>query len=1179
MKTARLPFVIAFLAFVISGSARAQELLTTLGTTVMVNGQPHAYLLWQPQATEDTLFRRFAVYSKPGGPDGSAVFVRESIQSLQASPRTLRALLELGSQLDRDALGAARRIDAMFRDLTLRAAQAPAATNLDAAEKLAFIFQSSATDPKLLGRLFFLGRAHAGVMLALGHAFTKPMPAGVRTYEVREINDSDAAVSVLGRVTLDPATPLVLAAPGAPVAVPHKLEAGSAFTVSPKDHLNARLRWGVDDPLRASLAHTFGFDLFRVRKNVAEGLGWHLTPPAAADVLTLLAAVNPASPEPDVSSANELPILVQRPLTGEEAANGDKNTLYFADDGIRHEGQGGARIFRPFTDGESYYYFAAARDIAGRPGQLSRGTLVSFCDRLPPNAPVIRSVTGTFVPPANPQFLLQQRGEQFLKVTFSALPDSQNEGAQKYFIYRWQTPDQYLQHLGDNPEDAPNLHVIGSVPHQAGRSVLTFDDKGTDEAPTLTDKSVWYTIRAMGRTACGDAHTFSGHSSPVPGVLRDFVAPAAPEGTLLLTQNIPQADFVRSVRTGQEVGVDPIITQTRPTADFQGVSVSLSRLNPEIIAAIVSVGREVETTVGNTAVKTFIPLTTQQVLFQISNLAEIHVPLLMPSASDKKNELKVVVKAVSSIGLMSEPAVALLPGDGAFAEYAVTLFELSVQRDTAVEADAGQPIHEVANSDGSINVIRGVLVYDQPDIREWRVYRRIQPDGELSLIAKGEGDPKESPTASIPEAAWEDAAPPGVPGTVVCYYGQILDQNANPSPMFLLGCVTIASPVLPVPMLSPAVAAAGGNGRPEVNLEWFCDPVGVDRFEVLIAREGGGVPAISGLTPVPVERAGGLQETFSTHERHPGLAFYVFQTSRVGETVPGTGPRFTARLSLDADEQVQHFFAVRAVGPGPSPRSTGALSNVVTSNFVPPAVDTGVIPWPARPLPPVDANDLPEAAFGVGQGRFLAFTKLSELPFAIYGRLKPEDDENLPAPTFVLVGALQIPLAGNLKGSETSVGQQSYDKARLFFDIRLNQSDPSSSASLGKFLLYRYQLPSTAFPDARPNLVQCTPLINTVSSVLDPNNPGAVKVSDPFVSIFPIPNQPGSSVVEPVDFLATTFNNQPVVTPEHLAGATGLVCVKDPLPVIQGAKYQHLIVSLGAEDEIRRVIKINPVQH
>lgn len=1179
MKTVFASLLPVLLALGGSLSVQAQELLTTLGTTVTVNGQAHAYLLWQPQATEDSLFRRFAVYSKAGTPDSSAVFVRDGIQSLQSSPRTLRALLELGSQIDRDALGAARRIDALFRDLTLRSSQAPVAANLDAADKLAFIIQSSATDPKLLGRLFFLGRAHAGVMLALGHAFTKPMPAGVRTYEVREINDSDTDLRVLGRVTLDPALPLVLPAPGAPVVVPHALEAGSAFTVSPKDHLNARLRWGVDDPLRARLAHTFGFDLFRVRKSTAEGLGWHLTPPVVADLLTLLAAVNSAAPNPDISSANELPVLVPRPLTIAQAANvtEDKDTLYFADDSIRHDGPGGARIQRPFTDGEAYYYFAAARDIAGRPGQLSRGTLVTYCDRLPPAAPVIDSVTNVFVPPADAQLLLQQGGSQFLKVSFNALPANQQEGADKYFIYRWETPQQFLEHLGDDPENAPNLHVIGSVPNQAGRSVLTFDDKGPG-APTLAthqDRSVWYTVRAKGRTACGDVPTFSGHSAPMPGVLRDFVAPDAPDGTLFVTHNTPRATFVRSVLLSGEIGVDPIISQTRPSAEFVGVSVRLSRLNPEITAATVTVGFEEDVS----GTKRFTPMTTQHVLFQQTDLAEVHVPELMPRPPTK-NALKVVVKAVTASGLVSPPAQVLLPGEGSFSEYAVTLFDLSTVRDTGVEPGAGRTTHEVANADGSINVIRGVLVYDDEDIREWRVYRRIQPDGQLTLIAKGEGDPKGSNTANtIPDGDWQDDAPPGVPGTEVCYYGQILDQNANPSPLFLIGCVTIASPVLPVPMLSPAVSAAGGNGRPEVNLEWFCDPVGVDRFEVLIAREGGGVPAISGLTQVPVERAGGPVETFVTHERFPGLAFHVFQTSAVGETVPGAGPRFTARLSLNADGQVLHYFAVRAVGPGPFPRSTGALSNVVTSDFVPPpAVDAGFIPWPARPLPPVDANDLLESAFSEGEGRFLAFTKLTDLPFEIYRRLKAPDNENLLAPTFILVGVLRMPLLARLNGSETSVGRLDYDGAAKFFKFRANRSDPASLAGLGNFLVFRYQLPSTAFPDARPNLVQCTPLIHTISSVRVDDV--TIKVRDPFISIFPIPNQPGSNVDPPVDFIISPFNNQTaVVTPGHLVGATGLVCVKDPLPVIQGAKYQHLLVSLGADDEIRRVIKLNPVQH
>ena len=78
----------------------ASELLTTVGTTVQVSGNHHAYVLWQPGDAGSTLGKRFAVYSKSGTADTAGSYTRHGIQTLQTSPNTIRALLELGETLD-----------------------------------------------------------------------------------------------------------------------------------------------------------------------------------------------------------------------------------------------------------------------------------------------------------------------------------------------------------------------------------------------------------------------------------------------------------------------------------------------------------------------------------------------------------------------------------------------------------------------------------------------------------------------------------------------------------------------------------------------------------------------------------------------------------------------------------------------------------------------------------------------------------------------------------------------------------------------------------------------------------------------------------------------------------------------------------------------------------------------
>jgi hypothetical protein len=525
-------------------------------------------------------------------------------------------------------------------------------------------------------------------MLAMGHAFTRAMPAGARTYEIREVDAADADVRVLGRVTLDPAAPLVLAAPGAPVVVPHAVDPEAAIPVSSKDHLNARLRWGVDGDLRARLAHTFGFELLRVKKTVAEGLGWHLTPPQAADALNLLSAISPENPSPDLAFSNELPILVQRPMSAAEAGKKDDlgrlvdlDRVYCADDGVRHDDEGGRRVLRPYVDGESFYFFVAARGITGRPGLFSGGTLVTMCDRVPPNPPRIESVLSTYTAPADKSQLAQQGGSQHLQLKFKQLPEDAEEGAVRYFIYRWNSAQQSQEFPGDDPVNEPNIHVIGSVPHQPGRSLMTFDDKGLPEIPDVEmklDKTVWYTIRAVGRTACGGKPTLSGHSAPMPGVLRDFKAPDAPGGVVTLTQLKPLVSEPRVLIDPQAAADKLIITQTRPSADFIGFSLSFTRTSPGIRSVKVRITTTQPRDSNNIAAAPKVFL-SRVLDFQKGNNLLLHIPRPLTNNPSKPGTFIVEVQAISRTGLLSPPKFTSLPNRDLTSAppYALALYDLS----------------------------------------------------------------------------------------------------------------------------------------------------------------------------------------------------------------------------------------------------------------------------------------------------------------------------------------------------------------------------------------------------------------------------------------------------------------------------------------------------------------------
>jgi hypothetical protein len=1107
-----------------------EDLLTSVGTTVQSGGKTHAYLLWQPGEAAATLGKRFAIYAKPGDPDSPGTFTRLGIQTLQTSPNTIRALLELGTKIDSAAPAAAARIDGIHREITLQAVANPP---LDSAEKLEFLIQSAVTAPRLLSRLFFLGRAHPGVMQVLGHAFSVPIPAGKRTFEIREIDLADADLRVVGRVTLDPAAPVILAAPASPVRVRHPIPPASQYTHSPKDHLNARLRWGVGPTLRAQLPHSFGFDLLRVQKEHAVSKGWHLSPPTSEAVLSALANWNPKDPNPVVAMANEMPILVGDLLTPAQA--GDLNDLErfdFSDDGVWHEAPDGQKIRRPYTDGESFYYFAAARGITGAPGNFSSGSLVQMCDRLPPNPPSIFSVTSNFLNPDNPADWAAQGGSQFLQVKIRQLPPGvPGESASGYYLYRWSSAQEYLLHLGN-----PEKNRIGGVISHINGTFRTFNDNeaGSPTFESHPDKSVWYTVRAIGESACDGEKVLSGHSAPVAGVLRDFKAPDGPVGSFLVCRSLPTATFLDLVGgVPKDGGLPP---------DARGMTVQVLRDGPQVVAT------EIEVSVQQNN-KSWLVLYSRQVSYQLTDTIRVDLPFTEPTSKDKP--MRIRVRAIAANGLVSLPAETSFGGSG-IGDYLTVRFDTKATKNCIDIREASVPVHESADIDGTVNVIQGSISFaaDQ-GVREWRVYRRVGSDGPLSLIAKAEG-------GSIPNPGpWQDDALTSASGTSVCYYGQIFDQNANPSPLVLLGCTTMTHADLPTPMLAPAAITGTAGNSIQVKLEWFCDPAGVERFEILAAVDGGGVPEIQGLSPL-------LTETPIALADFPDLAFYPFQTSRLGTAI-GNGPSFESQISLPAARRV--VFVIRASGPGShGNRAHGSASNIVSAQWQPePEGPQPVIPWPARPLPGDYDQRLPIEAYGSGEG-------------PLWPIILPTD---FNVPTGILIGLTRHPLQ-SLGGGGMALASPSPPENYLH-KIRNTPADAGNPSELMPFMLYRYQEPSSAFPQARANLVQCTPLIDRISWKYVKSDKGdSYQIYDPFLLIISHPDLnlalPFSGAWDDKESPALGFPNAPS-PPPYLQGTTGSILLKDPLPVIIGAKYRHLIVQFEPRGEIKRIIPLQPVEH
>ena len=1143
-------FYRAFLAICLLGCTAygqaTQNLLTTMGTTVVREGKDYAYLLWQPGEGGATLGMQFAIYSKEGGANAVSNYQRHGFQSLQTSVNTIRAMLNLGLKVDQAGEQMTERIDGIYQEIIMRPGQAPVAASdptLDAAGKLYFLFQSALTDPQIMSRLFMLGRAHPGVMQALGHAYLLPIEAGERTYEIREVNQDRSDLRVVGRVTLDSKNPAILAAPSGPVSVVHAVNPKSQYEINPKDHLNVRLRWGVDDELRLQMPNTFGFDVYRVKKKEAELLSWHLNAPTPQAMLTLLDSMDEEDPDPVVAKANQMPLLPERLLTSAQSIAGTGEDFYCSDDGVWFGAAGTKKIRRPYVDGEMFYYFVAARSIIGAPGTISAGSLVTMCDRQPPSPPAVVSAISTFVKPENQAQRENQQFPQFLQVKIRQLLEADGSElgldgqATGYYIYRWTRPDEHLQNPGN-----PLLNRVGYVAHKKGQNFVTFDDKGVG-APTISthlDKSVWYTARAIGISACA-GEVLSGQSAAIAGFLRDFKAPPAPTGDFLICNYRPTIEAKgRFVRTPADLGLSP---------GYKGIAIHGARLSPYVSAAEVEVSIQLKS-------QAWVVVYRRELMYRTSDVMKINLPYPEPPAIvGGTGGTRVRMRAIASNGVKSPWAQS---GNANVdpADLVLYNFDLSGSKSCVPITSAITLTHVSNEADGTVNPIVGFLNLP-PGVNEWRIYRRIGASGELSLVKKGEkGEGYEEPNLL---QNWQDDSPP-MSSTMVCYYGQVLDQNGNASPLRPLGCTLMVSPSLPTPMLSRVTSLPLNGTQARMKLEWFCDNAGVDRFEVMIADKQGQDFTIGGLS----ER---IQENPLTglSTDYPENSFYVYQTNRLEGSL-GKGPNFSVEITVPRNQEF--IFAVKACSPGLiDDRFSGNLSNVIEGVWLDEDTEPQpVIPWSYRPLPNSYDHRRSIEAYAKGEIPLWPMNMPVSYPDAATG---------------ILIGLTDFPVEYKGDSAQCYTTREPED---YLGKVRARQDDLTSMHSLMPFMLYRHQVASTLHPQAKANLVQCTPLIDRISWQ-NANNHFVVK--DPYFTFQPLSQQAPITYPVPLSGPWTDLLS-PVVgapgvngadRPEYLRDATGIILLKDRLPVIAGAKYRHIIVCFSADGEISRVIPLTPVQH
>ncbi|MGJ8726069.1 MAG: hypothetical protein ACSHYB_16050 [Roseibacillus sp.] len=1247
--TALLAFA-TLLMTALSPAQNADPLVYTVGKTFETNSGTtlHDYILWQPGDAKTTFGKRFGIYAKAGDSTSPTPYNLLGVQTLQTSPSAIQALLKLGEKFDKDARFLPTRIVALNAEAqgdpaampALGSPEFPGGIDLGVAQKLAQIMTIAETDAEILQSLISLGRAHPGVQMAIGLGFSiKALDPSVTTYEVREVDGSDNDLRVIGRVTLDTNNPQMLLPSGKPEFLPHQFEAElQQVSASAKDHLNARLRWSTPNGLRTLLPHTYGFNLYRVPKaNVIDP--FLLT--SETDVATA-----------DGVRVNTLPIPAGALMTPTQAANINylPETFFYGDDGDVF-----VRLNDPqipveapdieFFDGDTFFYYVAPRDIAGHPGPLSPPTEITICDRLPCSAPVIVTVDNAFdLAGSDPA---AETGQQNLKLTIRQLPNTDPaNSASQYQVYRWHSATDWQTYGGD-----PTFNLIGSVAHISGEKYVTFEDDDASDldtdyvapsggdpgsngpdtgSPVVTSesdfamgKTFWYTVRAVDTSACTPAN-LSGHSGPKFGVPRDRVGPPNPEGSLQTCFCIPRMNLTDEglsiPRKDYDLADDlkrfvVRVIRYEDQSDKRTVFQKIKSFDLEV--GVYAQGQQ-----GTTFERTY----ARTVLFKsLEEFRDVIVPSNIPDGTTIRVRCRLGDGSVSD--WREIPAFDKADGPDEIVRYGFrawvelccpVLISTNVLRTPEGQIDpkvlallppesgdprcpswietfpgSAPPIFTPVRTNDEIVGVCG-QVYLKGDCREVRVYRRVGSDGPFLLISRQSGK------SALPAVYnWKESAPVLNNGSEGCYYAQTFDENGNSSPMVRIGCVTTQNEDLGVAMMTDPVNLAPSGGNAVVQLSWFCDPVGIDRFEVWVAAEGGQDPEVVSLNlteqiasddnlVLPVTNADGVEEE---------LVFRSYRTDSIASGF-GSAGEFSVVLSVPADKKLS--YCIRPIGfPIPHPNTgellttSGDFSNIVSNMWTEPASGPqGVIPWPARPLPGLANVGVKVSKYVSGEGPYFA------LP------LQGEQILKFKASTLILVGAAPAIPQQKDEAFDAFLPGNREPFSWLFGYRRQNTSISSGMdgiSPLSSFVVYRYQVPSERYPSAQPNLVQVTPLmdrmayqttkINTEFGILD-----VFQTNDPFFVFHPYDNTSDQLTV-PVAGIFSRDNNTfgtglPVpnsASPPYLDVSATLfdrtqerdstIWVRDTVPAVSGASYQYLLVAFDERGEIDRVIPTNVAKH
>lgn len=1155
------------------------NLVFTVGTTIRYGSQDWSFVVIGSQDPALLSGRSFAVYAKPGYATNSAGFLSRGSIVAQTDSGAIAAVLNQSLALGQNLVSLSNTLNVVLR-------QVSGAESLSLAQKVATANQLATADPSMRQTLSLVSRNNPGLSLCDGQAFAEVI-AGVTTYEIREINPgSGSPADIIGRVTITPGAPLVLPGPGFPFQISSN---------TPADHLRIRLRWGTPPELRRLSLLSYGFNVWRMPRAVAEQLGFDATPPTLSQLYA------------NSIRANDAPVLATKDFSALSGIGGaddltDSTTYFVADDNGHKYG------LAAFSDGAQFYYFVTARDLLGRDGLVSPGRLATACRQITPSAPSRLQVRNA-VQAAT--FSGGVTNTQLLLLSWNQ-DTNDTDAVSEYWVYRWDNPSMALTN-----DAAPLDHRVAVVPQLPGTNVNRYLDNGADAPLTPGVTNYWFTVRAVSQAACGPL--LSPQSAPMWGVLRERTAPDAASGEVIGSCGTPVVMFQNSniltnlantnilvwnyrascQRRDRSIAWVQFTVQGENPATFgpvyfppDGDSVSADFSHAADTNAAASVTCIVGTVYGavsqpaaynfsgGVATNTIAEAVfySGQLLATALNSAD---PLLLAlnsnqqSCSETLNVTRYPDGTVSmqfaAGGFTGQPRMVQVSSNATWVDVGVAwpdtnfvywisypaclLGPLPTFRGCTVNlpeaVGCGQHIARGADN-GPVAPIH-VRFRLTPRTREYRLYRRID-SGALSLISQGAAQ-YDSMNPGRTLVVTDDAMPPSA--AQLCYFVQTLDEHGNGSPLSFLGCKSVKPPALPRPVLAePSVA--GDINNPQVLLNWFCPTAGVHRFQIQIERAdqpASGKPTgffALKLLSVP---------NFNPFKYYAGLRLHTLDMSHFDEgylTPPigvkfGPGPQFS--LAANVVPGVPYNISVGSVGEQDEPH---LFSQVWQFTWLGTNQVNGV-PWPARPLPAVTHFDETAGTnYRVAAVIQRGWTNNLDTRYPVGIRIGSLSNYSLLGQGLSMnVGAADLNGTNYFYYQPTTALE--VDPTRFLFR-RISANPQHNDQPLLPIVVYRQQVTNANFPKVSGSLIQVTPLIERLAWSFFPGINGALYIP------------PRTSVADTL----IAAGNERIPFSDHWIPAY-YVYLRDQQPLMVGATYQYFVMHMNDKHEIAEIISAGAV--